>query len=269
MAERAGGLRGLGDVNGGGDGKGDDGGDGGGNHLNCGDMGLGVAGVLGNCCGRSCSLSSFMSFVASVYSVLRLISRFSIMVCKRIGLALPSISVLRRLMDIRGEDAQQDVEPLLPRCGCLSHNGVLGEPTGPIYRRFGKFRPCPPRGEREIQNQPWKVQRGRLACATRTDLVVRIFEGLGTLPGRGARHIIRKPNGSTNSRVHISTRVVLSVAGQTRMSALVLSCTSRRGMSPGDERQGPWGEERRLLYQSARLITVSKSVISAVPWLNR
>jgi len=98
--------------------------------MDCGDLNLEVVGV----------------FVLFVYSLIRgfvdsllrgVISGygslgFSLMVCKRVGLALPLISVLRRLTDIRGEDAQQDVESLLPRCGCRSHNGVLGEPTGPI-----------------------------------------------------------------------------------------------------------------------------------------
>ena len=98
---------------------------------------------------------------------------FSRMVCKRIGLALPSMPVLRRLSDVRGKDAQQDVELLLPRCGCRSNNGMLGEPTGLCIVGF-KVQDLSTRGERDIQNQQWKVQRERLACATRTDIVVRM-----------------------------------------------------------------------------------------------
>ena len=50
----------------------------------------------------------------------------------------------------------------------------------------------------------------------------------------------------------------------TRMPALVLLISCRRGMSPGEERKGLWDQERRLLYYSVRLITVIKSVMSVV-----
>ena len=35
-------------------------------------------------------------------------------------------------------------------------------------------------------------------------------------------------------------------------------------MSPGEERKGPWGQERRLIYHSDRLINLKKSVMSIV-----
>ena len=51
----------------------------------------------------------------------------------------------------------------------------------------------------------------------------------------------------------IITITVTSVAGQTKMRALVYyHGKSTRGMSPGDERQYLWEQEKHLLYHSVR-----------------
>ena len=86
--------------------------------IDCGDLSLEVFWVLVVVVLvlylRSCCL---VSSVTSVVHDFDLCVGLSLMVCKRVGLAVPLIPVLRGLTDVRGEDAQQDVEPRLPRCG--------------------------------------------------------------------------------------------------------------------------------------------------------
>ena len=60
----------------------------------------------------------------------------------------------------------------------FSQNDVLGEPTGPICRRFGKFRLFPPGANGRVKTSRGRFNASVLACASRTDLVVRISEGL-------------------------------------------------------------------------------------------
>ena len=95
---------------------------------------------------------------------------FSLMGCKRVGLALPSISFSR------GRTFSRMFTRMFARA--FSQNGVLGEPTGPICRRFGKFRLFPPGANGRVKTSHGRFNASVLACASRTDLVVRISEGL-------------------------------------------------------------------------------------------
>ena len=68
------------------------------------------------------------------------------MVHKRAGLALPSISDLRELTDVRGEESQQDVEPFFLIADAVCKVTCPGNRWGPYIAGLVNSGPVPPPG---------------------------------------------------------------------------------------------------------------------------
>ena len=105
--------------------------------MDCGDLSFENVGVFSSSPFFVLVFSSCLSF-GRFFVVFRKCVGFSLMDCKRAGLALPSIPVLRKLTGVRGKDSQQAADPLFPRSGCRSHNIPLlsGHGSEHLYLLF-------------------------------------------------------------------------------------------------------------------------------------
>ena len=126
-----------------------------------------------SCCScRSCG----RVFVSSrlVFFVSSMCVDFSLMVCKRVGLALPSISVLR------GRTFSRMFSGVIRRSAGVSFAKWRARGTDGAHINIvglvssGSF---PPGANGRVKTSHGRFNASVLACASRTDLVVRIFEG--------------------------------------------------------------------------------------------